>query len=258
MAALPTPNIAHLTELPTGVMECRLLLCTLWICCPNIGKNLSWHIGEEHGDKTSAVPYSCSRAQTSLAYFLLWGCLYHGILAGVAVTVVPWAWSHWWDIAIGSHWGSHLARHVWPPEDLIEWNMWEQIFSCCICAEGGEVVLMYSESMAASSMQLSLRLRRALGTWVFLPNFSGFQLNISVFAECCCWNTELYGFLLFCRSPEAHLLFLIQILFLLTLLKTWSCCIQQWHPVLGSEMARNGSFHLRIIWHWQPQTSCSS
>lgn len=193
MAALPTPNIAHLTELPTGVMERRLLLCTLWICCPNVGENLSWHIDEEHGDKTSAVPYSCSRAQTSLAYFLLWGCLYHGILAGVAVTVVPWAWSHWWDIAIGSHWGSHLARHVCPPEDLKEWNTWEQIFSCCICAEGGE-----------------------------------------------------------------DLLFLIQILFLLTLLKTWSCCIQQWHPMLGSEMARNGSIHLRIIWHWQRQTSCSS
>lgn len=205
MAALPTPNIARLTELPTGVMECRLLLCTLWICCPNIGKNLSWHIDEEHGDKTSAVPYSCSRAQTSLAYFLLWGCLYHGILAGVAVTVVPWAWSHWWDIAIGSHWGSHLARHVWPPEDLKEWNMWEQIFSCCICAEGGEVVLMYSVN-GSELHAAQFKAKKGFGN-VGIP---AQLLWFSAKYFCICWVLLLkywviwiFTVLPFSRSPSA-------------------------------------------------------
>lgn len=226
MAALPTPNSALLTELPINVTECRLLLCILWmfICCPCVGENLSWHTDEEHGQKTSAIPYSCSRVQTWLAYFLPWqNAFYHGIQAGVGVIVVPWAWSHWWDIAIGSHQGWHWqGMYDHQREDLKEWNTWEQIFSCCVCAEGGEMVLTSSEPMAVScclqkasiSVQLSLRLRRALEARAALPNFSGFQLNIPVFVECCCWNTELYGFLLFCCSPETHLLFLVKIFFL--------------------------------------------
>lgn len=210
MAALPTPNSALLTELPINVTECRLLLCILWmfICCPCVGENLSWHTDEEHGQKTSAIPYSCSRVQTWLAYFLPWqSAFYHGIQAGVGVIVVPWAWSHWWDIAI--------ARHVWPPERGFKRMKYvgADLQLLCLCWRGrdGAYVLRANGSELLPAKSFNLRAAQFKAKKGFGSTGSPAQLFwFSAKYSCICWVLLLkywviwiFTVLLFSRNPSA-------------------------------------------------------